>query len=216
MFKKILLGIGFVGISAALIFGAVNRTSAVYEKESSRPLALEEDNSRRSADEDFVRNERNRKDESEIQSNRRDAIEHEERIGGSQGSSQGNNEPRERGSGNRTSSDAPLYKNQDQAVAALAYSQEQLTLEGTVAHYNTDELLVNVIDGSQLIIEGRAWSFAQENGFATSPGNSLQLTGFFEGEDFETIEIKDLTTGQTVLLREESGRPLWAGRGRWN
>ncbi len=80
-----------------------------------------------------MRNERNRKDESEIQSNRRDAIEHEERIGGSQGSSQGNNESRERGSGTEQVRCTVIQKS-GPGCGSTGLSQEQLTLEGTVAH----------------------------------------------------------------------------------
>ena len=45
-------------------------------------------------------------------------------------------------------------------------------------------------------------------------GDSVSLTGFYEDGDFEVGQIDDQTTGQTVSLRDESGRPLWAGRGR--
>jgi hypothetical protein len=40
------------------------------------------------------------------------------------------------------------------------------------------------------------------------------LVGFYEGDDFEVGQIDNATNGQTVLVRDENGRPLWAGRGR--
>lgn len=32
----------------------------------------------------------------------------------------------------------------------------------------------------------------------------------------EMGQIDNITTGQTVLVRDENGRPLWAGQGRGN
>ena len=41
------------------------------------------------------------------------------------------------------------------------------------------------------------------------------LYGFYEGDDFEIGAIEDVTSGERVTLRDDTGRPLWAGRGRW-
>lgn len=86
--------------------------------------------------------------------------------------------------------------------------------EGAVTSVSEDMATVMLADGEELIIEGRAWSFAQEQGWTVGVGDQLKLSGFFEGETFETGQIDNLSTGQSVTLREESGRPLWAGRGR--
>ncbi|UCC65558.1 MAG: hypothetical protein JSV36_11145, partial [Anaerolineae bacterium] len=67
-------------------------------------------------------------------------------------------------------------------------------------------------------VENRAWWFAQEQGFWTQTGHQMTLVGFYEDDGpeqhFEVGRIDDNTSGQTVLVREENGRPLWAGRGR--
>ena len=98
----------------------------------------------------------------------------------------------------------------DQAHAA----QEWVTLAGVVTTVDEDTLLVQTDDGAQVVVEGRAWRFAQEEGFWAASGDEVMLTGFHEGEEFKVGRIEDTTSGPDVLLREDSGRPMWAGRGR--
>jgi hypothetical protein len=91
---------------------------------------------------------------------------------------------------------------------------EWLTLQGTVVSTAADALVVQATDGRQVIVENRPWWFAQEQGFAPQEGDQVSLTGFYEGENLEVGQIFDSSNGQTVQIRDESGRPLWAGRGR--
>ena len=89
-----------------------------------------------------------------------------------------------------------------------------LQFQGTVVSVDEDVLVVRASDGEQIKVENRAWWFAQEQGFSAQIEDQVTLTGFYEGEDFEVGRIDDATNGQTVLVRDENGRPLWAGRGR--
>lgn len=89
-----------------------------------------------------------------------------------------------------------------------------ITQQGTVTHIDEEMVTLVLADGEELIIEGRAWSFAQEQGFAIQRGDRLELAGFFEEDTFEVGQINNLTTDESVVLREETGRPLWSGRGR--
>jgi len=83
-------------------------------------------------------------------------------------------------------------------------------------------LVVQTTSGEKVSVENRAWWFAQEQGFSTRVGNQVTLVGFYEGDDpstssglcFEVGQIDDTINGQTVLVRDENGWPLWAGRGR--
>jgi hypothetical protein len=95
-----------------------------------------------------------------------------------------------------------------------AQVDEWLTLQGTVTSVDADTLVVQTDGGEQVTVNNRAWWFAQDQGFATQAGDRVTLTGFYEDGDFEVGQIDDLTTGQTVTLRDDSGRPSWAGRGR--
>jgi hypothetical protein len=110
----------------------------------------------------------------------------------------------------------------DQTGTGQANLEEWLTLQGTVVRVDADTLVVQTTSGEKVSVENRAWWFAQEQGFSTRVGNQVTLVGFYEGDDpstssglcFEVGQIDDTINGQTVLVRDENGRPLWAGRGR--
>jgi hypothetical protein len=90
-----------------------------------------------------------------------------------------------------------------------------LQVQGTVTGVTSDAMVVQTTDGQEIIVEGRAWRFIQEQGFQVQTGDSLTLTGFYEGEELEVGKIeKGGSNGQTILVRDENGRPMWAGGGR--
>jgi hypothetical protein len=99
---------------------------------------------------------------------------------------------------------------------------EWLTIQGAVVSVDGNTLIVQSATGQEIVVENRAWWFAQEHGFSAEAGDQVALLGFYEdgdpvassGSRFEAGEISNVTTGETVLIREISGRPLWAGRGR--
>ena len=94
-----------------------------------------------------------------------------------------------------------------------AQVDEWVTLQGTVASADADALQVQTAGGEQVVVENRPWWFAQEQGFSAQPGDQVTLVGFYEEGDFEAGQITDATNGQSVQLRDETGRPMWAGRG---
>ncbi|MDK2981261.1 MAG: hypothetical protein PWQ55_1608 [Chloroflexota bacterium] len=102
----------------------------------------------------------------------------------------------------------------DSAGVGLAQVQEIEVIEGTVSLVDADQLIVMDADGSQTSVENRAWWYASEAGFSANSGDEIRLTGFYDEGVFETITLENLTQGISVQLREESGRPLWAGGGR--
>jgi hypothetical protein len=124
------------------------------------------------------------------------------RGGYSQGGSRG-------GYGGRGRENAPG----DQTGTGQANVEEWLTLQGTVVSVDADALIVQTASGEQVTMQNRPWWFAQEQGFSAQVGDQVTLVGFYEGTDFEVGRIEDDTNSQTVLVRDESGRPPWAGRG---
>jgi hypothetical protein len=97
-----------------------------------------------------------------------------------------------------------------------AQVDEWLTLEGSIASVDANALVVNTATGEQVVVENRPWSFAQEQGFVAEAGDQVTLSAFYEDGIIEVGTIADASNGQTVRLRDESGRPMWAGRGRGN
>lgn len=102
----------------------------------------------------------------------------------------------------------------DQLGVGQAQVSEWVTLKGAVVSVDQNALAAEIGAGEQVVIENRPWLFAQEQGFAAQVGDEVTLTGFYEGDAFEVGQITDTTNGKTVSLRDEGGRPGWAGRGR--
>jgi len=126
----------------------------------------------------------------------------EEGYGAGQGHGQGNG-----------SSQGDIVRDGDQTGTGQAEVDEWLTLAGAVVSADADVLVVDTASG-EVAVENRGWWYAQEQGFVAQAGDQVVLTGFYENEDFEVGQIDNLTSGQTVTLRDENGRPMWAGRGR--
>ena len=96
-----------------------------------------------------------------------------------------------------------------------AVTKDWITVEGTVTNLEAGMLTISTENGGTLEIADQPWRFAQEQGFTTDVSHRIAVTGFYEdGQEFEVGHITDLSTGESVALREENGRPLWAGRGR--
>jgi hypothetical protein len=93
---------------------------------------------------------------------------------------------------------------------------EWVTLQGVVESVSTDSVVITAATGEAIILDGRAWSFAQEAGFTVQSGDEVTLTGFYDDGELEIGYVEDVTSGQSIQLREQSGRPAWAGNGRWN
>ena len=88
------------------------------------------------------------------------------------------------------------------------------TVAGSVVSVDENAMMVQVVDGSQVIVENRPWWFAQEQKFTAQVGDQINLTGFPYNGIFETAKIENSTSGKTVQLRDEYGRPGWSGRGQ--
>ncbi len=168
MLKKIVVGVALLGLSGALVAGAINRTAdrTVASAGSARRAVAED---------------------AEAPAYRGQGY---NRSRGQEGETGGAGEG-------------------GQAVAGGAW----IELAGRAEQVGGDALVVTLADGGLLSVEGRAWTFAQEQGFSCLAGDPLLLRGFYEGESFEVGHLENLSRGQAVALREEGGRPLWAGRG---
>ena len=86
-----------------------------------------------------------------------------------------------------------------------------LELAGTVTDVNAHDLAIELDSGEAVSVSGRAWQFAQQNDFTAAAGDSVKLTGFYEGERLEIGEIVNESSGQSILIRDDSGRPFWSG-----
>jgi hypothetical protein len=108
--------------------------------------------------------------------------------------------------GNGQTSEQPLAAQEEHTWQSLS---------GEVTSAAADLVIVTTPSGEAVEIGGRPWSFAQEVGFSVQPEDQLALSGFYENGVFEVAAIDDFTSGASIQVRDEVGRPLWAGgRGR--
>jgi hypothetical protein len=121
--------------------------------------------------------------------------------------------------GNRNGGSGQGRNNADEPFAnptgsGLAQVDAVYEITGIVSLVDEDQMIVLDETGSQTLVENRAWWYALDAGFTAAAGDTLQLTGFYDEGVFETISLENVTQSITVQIREESGRPLWAGGGR--
>ena len=202
MIKNILLGITFTALAGGLIFGGVNRTLAqTVDKE---PVAQ------------LLRLEKDLNNQERLEEN----LEIKQGVGidnGSTGQGLGTGNDND-GGGYGNGSDKQGYEQSGDGVpfgdgVPDAVVDEWVTLQGTVTAVDASLLEVTTSDGKVILVENRAWWFAQEQGLTLAAGDSVSLTGFYDDGVFEAGSITSLATSQTVSLRDADGRPLWSGRG---
>ena len=202
MIKNILLGITFTALAGGLIFGGVNRTLAqTVDKE---PVAQ------------LLRLEKDLNNQERLEEN----LEIKQGVGidnGSTGQGLGTGNDND-GGGYGNGSDKEGYEQSGDGVpfgdgVPDAVVDEWVTLQGTVTAVDASLLEVTTSDGKVILVENRAWWFAQEQGLTLAAGDSVSLTGFYDDGVFEAGSITSLATSQTVSLRDADGRPLWSGRG---
>ena len=45
-------------------------------------------------------------------------------------------------------------------------------------------------------------------------GQDVRVSGYWEDDEFKATLLENLTTGHHIVLRDATGRPMWAGQGR--
>jgi hypothetical protein len=92
-----------------------------------------------------------------------------------------------------------------------------MTFEGVVTAFEMGdgaEMTVQTADGQDVAVGGGPSFYWTENGYSLDTGARVTVTGYYEDGEFKAAEIQNLDTKDTIFLRDDSGRPLWAGRGR--
>jgi len=84
------------------------------------------------------------------------------------------------------------------------------TLTGKVTAVDGD-VTIQTAEGDVLVGMGQS---AYREDFALEVGDEVTVLGFHEDGEFKAGTVENLTTGETITLRDETGRPLWAGQGR--
>ena len=212
MIKKIFLGALFLGLAGVLIFGAVNRTVA---KSTETPLAKGEggggqfegsiDTDHQGGHGQFGSNEaggahETHDHEGDCSGDLNESHEQRSELGGSWGGQR-------RGGGGMSSGGSIAGHSE---VETASY----ITVEGSVVSADVEALVVSTADGETVVIEGRAWRFAQELGYTARINAPITVVGFYEDGEFKVVQISGNAGEVPLQLREPGGRPNWAGGGQ--
>ena len=68
-------------------------------------------------------------------------------------------------------------------------------------------------EAGQILI-GTGPGYLQDQGFALAVGDQVQVSGFYENDEFKAMTIIRLSDGEDITLRDEFGRPMWSGAAR--
>ena len=114
-----------------------------------------------------------------------------------------------------TGSDTLLNDNLEQAVSGAVgtTASDWENLAGTVQSWEDQILTVLMDTGESVLVEGRGGRYLSEKDFTAVPGERVTLVGFYEADTFEVAIITNETTGVTIRLRGEDGRPVWGSGG---
>jgi hypothetical protein len=217
--KKIFVGGLLAIVFGLLILGAVNRTLAKSSDEG--PLAL----SKNLSEERMSGNGYNGNNQAYAQDNTmNDVIPNgksqgygnkvlsEERVGNED--HQEGADVNRYGGGNWGRSESEDHTTSEGANS-MGIGQANVDLwlidTGVVVSVSDDEWVIELSDATEIVFEGRMLSYLIEHGFSVSIGDTLSLTGFFDGDKFEVGQVQNTLTGELIHVRDENGRPLWAG-----
>ncbi|KPL24113.1 MAG: hypothetical protein AMJ93_03090 [Anaerolineae bacterium SM23_84] len=75
------------------------------------------------------------------------------------------------------------------------------------------DMVIETSDGEELVV-GTGPGYMEDQGFTLQVGEQVQVQGYWEGDEFKAAQVMRLRDGQSVTLRDQAGRPAWAGAGR--
>jgi len=99
---------------------------------------------------------------------------------------------------------------QGQGRNATVRIVEWETLTGKVTAIDGD-VTIQTAEGEALVGMGQS---AYREGFDLAVGDEITVLGFHEDGEFKARSVENLATGETITLRDETGRPMWSGQGR--
>ncbi|MEJ2605193.1 MAG: hypothetical protein P8Z41_00810 [Anaerolineales bacterium] len=185
MLKKIVLGSLLLGLCGILVVGAIQRTTSRIERGA-----------------------RSNSDEAQGRQTETAGISGQRNAGNQAGRNQATETDAQPGQGRRGSRAGSGNAAED------TEPQQVLQVFAEVVAVDGDALAVETTDGDALVIDGRSWRFASDMGFQAQAGDRIAMSGFYEDGEWKTTEIENLSNGTSLILRADSGRPMWAGQGQ--
>lgn len=215
MIKKIALGLIFTLITGILIVGAANRTAAKTDQYNPAGTVAQHGNgggqnrdSERQVNNQQEQGQGNGRYANTESTNEVTTNEVTSPLGG-QG--QGNVDGNGQGNGAQKQ-DADRYGNPE----APTNHDDMMTYQGTVltAPAAGVELVIDTADGALTV--GTGPSYWLESSIMLAVGDEINITGYWEEGEFKASTLTRSSDNLTVVLRTESGQPLWSGSMRNN
>ena len=104
---------------------------------------------------------------------------------------------------------------QDNSQPSRAQPQAEVadwqTVEGVVVE--TTELVIETADGQTVQVGLGPSHYRESQGFVLQVGDRVRVSGYPEHGEFKAGQVENLDTGESIVLRDTSGRPMWAGQG---
>lgn len=98
------------------------------------------------------------------------------------------------------------------AVEPLASSEDRHEVTGVVQSIDGSLLVLEAGDGELVEVSLGRSDYWEAQGVQLAPGQTVVVEGFYEDSDlFTASSVTLVSSGQTVVLRDQSGRPMWAG-----
>ena len=93
---------------------------------------------------------------------------------------------------------------------------ELATLTGVVESLDDSELVLRTDTGELVEVALGQSAYWEAQGVSLPTGEAVVIEGYYEDDDtLAANSVTLLATGQTIVLRDASGRPMWSG-GRRN
>jgi hypothetical protein len=88
---------------------------------------------------------------------------------------------------------------------------EWVTVTGIVNSFDGVGVSLTTDDGAPLWVQFGQSRYVTAQGVTFTAGDHLTVNGFYENGQYQAGTVINDTTGQTLNLRDSTGRPLWAG-----
>jgi hypothetical protein len=105
-----------------------------------------------------------------------------------------------------------LGREQNPGSETLVVDTDRQTIKGVVVE--TTELIIETPSGEIVQVGLGPSHYRDAQGFALAVGVKVQVSGYWEDKELKASHIINLDTGDSITLRDASGRPMWAGQGR--
>ena len=135
--------------------------------------------------------------------------------GQGQGASRGQGQGAGPGQGHGSNAQGQGGNGAGQGQQGQQEDHDWVTISGSVVSTEQQGLLVNTVEQGELLLNLGRPGFADEQAVSFNAGDAVTIDGFESPEGmFVAGAIINETSGQTLMLRDHNGRPLWAGRGQ--